>query len=116
MPAKYERVKIKLPHAKKIHGKSIVFLLKEADTERRRRSSRENTMYKKLNLELMDNKTQFWQNTVNSLNLFYSYIYQKTTWYYILSSLRYNFFLIYVLFNDAHLQLFQQTWSLYKQK
>jgi hypothetical protein len=40
LPAKYERVKIKLPHAKKIHGKSIVFLLKEADTERRRRSSR----------------------------------------------------------------------------
>jgi hypothetical protein len=25
------------------------------------------------------------------------------------------FFLIYVLFNDTHLQLFQQPWSLYKQ-
>jgi hypothetical protein len=61
LPAKYERVKIKLPHAKKIHGISMVFLLKEADTERRkrRRSSCENTMYKKLNFELMDNKTQF---------------------------------------------------------
>ena len=44
MPAKYERVKIKLPHAQKIHGKSMVFLLKEADTERRRRRS-QNLIY-----------------------------------------------------------------------
>jgi hypothetical protein len=37
--AKDQKIKIKLPHAKKnkIHGKSTVFLLKEADTERRRR-------------------------------------------------------------------------------
>ena len=60
----------------------------------------------------MDNKTQFWQNPVNSLIFFFIYQRQLD----ILSSLRYNFFLIYVLFNDTHLQLFQQPWSLYKQK
>ena len=43
MTAKYERVKTKLPNAK-IHGKSMVFLLKEADTERRRRRS-QNLIY-----------------------------------------------------------------------
>jgi hypothetical protein len=30
--------------------------------------------------------------------------------------LRYKFILIYVLFNDTHLQLLQQPLSLYKQK
>jgi hypothetical protein len=67
----------------------------------------------------MDNKTQFWQNPVNSLIFLNFYIYQRQLdmpWYYILSSLRYNYFFIYVLFNDTHLQLFQQPWSLYKQK
>jgi hypothetical protein len=36
LTAKYERVKTKLPNAK-IHGKSMVFLLNETNTERRRR-------------------------------------------------------------------------------
>jgi hypothetical protein len=62
----------------------------------------------------MDNQTQFWQNPVNSL-IFLIFILIKETWYYILSSLRYDFF-IYVLFNDTHLQLFQQPWNLYNQK
>ena len=34
-------------------------------------------MYSKLNFELMDNKTQFWQNPVNSLIFFKFYIYQR---------------------------------------
>jgi len=70
-------------------------------------------MYTQLNFELMENKTQFWQNPVNSLFFFIFIFIKDNLILHIVIFKIYIFFLIYVLFNDTHLQLFQKSWSLY---